>query len=93
MSQLCFLFHLSCVSVCLCLAFFFIVLRISTYLRLSLGVLFSMIFLRFFIRALVGDDILGFFCFLVYFAMLVVLCCFISDSSSSSDASLFFSTS
>ena len=45
---------------------------------LSLGVLFSIISLRFFIRALVGDDIFGFFCFLVCFAMLIALCWIIS---------------
>ena len=55
-------------------AFFFMVLHISTYSMWSLGVLFSIISLRFFIRALVGDDIFGFFCFLVCFAMLTALC-------------------
>ena len=45
-----------------CFAFFFVVLlvlHISTYSMWSLWVLISVISLRFFIRALVGDDILG----------------------------------
>ena len=63
------------------------------------GVLFSIISLRFFIRALVGDDIFGFFCFLVCFAMLIALCWIISvmflfrlsmSSCSSSAVNLFF---
>ena len=45
------------------LAFFFMVLHISTYCVWSLGVLFSIISLRFFIRSLVGDDIFGVFLF------------------------------
>ena len=58
--------------------------------------------LRFFIRALVGDDIFGFFCFLVCFAMLNALCWIISvlflfrlsmSSCSSSAVNLFFSSS
>ena len=44
----------------------------------SLGVLFYIICLRLFIRALVGNDIFGFFCFLVCFAMLIALCLIIS---------------
>ena len=39
----------------------------------SLGVLFSIISLRFFVRALVGDEMFGCFCFLVCFAMLIAL--------------------
>ena len=79
-------------------AFFFMVLHISTYSMWSLGVLFSIISLRFFIRALVGDDIFGFFCFLVCFAMLTALCWIISvmflfilsmSSCSSSAVNLF----
>ena len=81
------------------LAFFFMVLHISTYSMWSLGVLFSIIYLRFFIRALVGDDIFCFFCFLVRFAMLIALCWIISvmflfrlsmSSCSSSAVNLFF---
>ena len=41
-------------------------LIISIYYMWSLGVLFSIISLRFFFRTLVGDDIL-LFCFLVCF--------------------------
>ena len=59
------------------LAFFFMVLHISTYSIWCLGVLFSIISLRLFIRALVGDDIFSFFYFLVWFAILIPLCsCF-----------------
>ena len=63
------------------------------------GVLFSIIYLRFFVRALVGDDIFGFFCFFVCFAMLIALCWIISvmflfrlsmSSCSSSAVNLFF---
>ena len=80
-------------------AFFFMVLHISTYSMWSLGVSFSIISLRFFIRALVGDDIFEFFCFLVCFAMLKALCWIISvmflfrlfmSSCSSSAVNLFF---
>ena len=46
------------------------VLHISTYSLWSLGVSFSIISLRFFIRALVVDDIFGFVCFLVCLTML-----------------------
>ena len=60
------------------LAFFFMVLHISTYYMWSLGVLFSIIYLSFFIKALEGDDIFGFFCFLDCFAMLIALCWIIS---------------
>ena len=60
------------------IAFFVMVLHISTCSMWSLGVLFSIISLRFFIRALVGDDIFGFFCFLVCFAMPNALCWIIS---------------
>ena len=56
------------------LTYFFTALHISKYSMWSLGVLFSIISLRFFVRALVGDDIFGFFCFLVCFAMLIALC-------------------
>ena len=82
-------------------AFFFMVLHISTYSMWSLGVSFSIIYLRFFIRALVGDDIFGFFCFLVCFAMLNALCWIISvmflfrlsmSSCSSSAVNLFLSS-
>ena len=68
----------------------------------SLGVLFSIISLRFFVRALVGDDIFGFLCFLVCFVMLIALCLIISvmflvrlsmSSCSSSDVNLFYSSS
>ena len=81
------------------LPFFFMVLHISTYSMWSLEVLFSIISLRFFIRALVGDDIFGFFCFLVCFAMLIALCWIISvmflfrlstSSCFSSAVNLFF---
>ena len=59
------------------LAFFFMVLHISIYSIWCLGVLFSIISLRLFIRALVGDDIFSFFYFLVWFAILIPLCsCF-----------------
>ena len=54
-------------------AFFFMVLHISTYATWYMGVTFSIAYLRFFIRALVGDDYFGFFCFLVYCAMLIAL--------------------
>ena len=37
-----------------------------------------LIYLRFFIRALVGDDMFGFFSLLVCFAMLIALCWIIS---------------
>ena len=83
-------------------AFFVMVLHISTYYMWSLGVLFSIISLRFFVRALVGDDMFGFFCFLVCFAMLNALCWIISvmflfrlsmPSCSSSAEKLFFSSS
>ena len=60
------------------LTFFFMVLHISTYSMWSLGVLFSIISLRFFIRGLVGDDNFGFFCFLVCFAVRIALCWIIS---------------
>ena len=60
------------------LPFFFMVLHISKYSMWSLGVLFTIISLCFFIRALVGDDIFGFFCFLVCFAGLIALCWIIS---------------
>ena len=65
----------------------------------SLGVLFYIISLRFFIRALVSDDIFGFFCVLVCLAMLNALCWIISvmflfrlsmSSCSSSAANLVF---
>ena len=68
----------------------------------SLGVLFSIISLRVFIRALVGDEMFGFFCFLVCFAMLIAFCWIISvmflfrlsmSSCSSSAVNLFFSSS
>ena len=55
-------------------AFLFTVLHITTCSMCSLRVLFSNIYLRFFIRAIVGDDSLGFVCFLVCFAMLVAIC-------------------
>ena len=83
-------------------SFHFMVLHISKYYMWSLGVLFSIIYLRFFVRALVGDDIFGFFCFLVCFAMLIALCWIISvmflfilsmSSCSSSAVILFFSSS
>ena len=73
-----------------------------TYLHIfyvvSGGVLFSIISLRFFIRALVCDDIFGCFCFLVCFARLIALCWIISvmflfrlsmSSCSSSAVNLF----
>ena len=83
-------------------AFFFTVLHISTYYLWSLGVLFSIISLRFFIRALVGDDIFGFICLLVCFAMLNALCWIIAvmflfrlsmSSCYSSALNFFFSSS
>ena len=98
MPQLFLGFHLSCAFGYLS-SLFFMVLHISTYSMWSLGVLFSIISLRFFIRALVGDDIFGFFCFLVCFAMLKALCWIISvmflfilsmSSCSSSAVNLFF---
>ena len=101
MSQLCLGFHLSCASGYLH-RFLFMVLHISTYSMWSLGVLFSIISLRFFIRALLGDDMFGFICFLVCFAMLNALCWIISvmflvrlsmSSCSSSAVNLFFSSS
>ena len=70
MPKLFLVFHLSFAFGCLP-SLFFMVLHISTYSMWSLGVLFSIIYLRFFIRALVGDDIFGFFCFLVFFATLI----------------------
>ena len=96
MPQLFHVVHLSCAPGYL--PSLFMVLHISTYSLWSLGVLFSII--RFLIRALVGDDILGFFCFLVCFALLVPLCWNISvmflfrvsmSSSSYSAANLFSS--
>ena len=75
------------------------VLHISIYSMWSLWILFSIIYLRFFIIALVGDDIFGFFCFLVCFAVLIALCWIISvmflfrlsmSSCSSSAVYLFF---
>ena len=68
----------SCASGYLTPRFLFMVLHISTYSMLSLGVLFSISSLFLFIRALVGDGIFGFFCFLVCFAMLNALCWIIS---------------
>ena len=97
MPQLFLVFRLSCASGYL--PSFFMVLHISTYYRWSLGVLFSFISLRFFIIAHVGDDIFGFFGFLVSFAMLIALCWIISvmflfrlsmSSCSSSAVNMFF---
>ena len=51
---------------------------IYAYSMLSLGDLFSIIYVCFFIRALVGVDIIGLLCFLVSFAMLVAFCWIIS---------------
>ena len=65
----------------------------------SLGVLFSIISLRFFVRTIVADDIFGFFCFLVCFATPIALCWIIAvmflvrlsmSSCSSSPVNLFF---
>ena len=50
-----------------CLSFVFMGLIISIYSLWYLGVLFSIIYLRFFYRTLVGDDILGFFLFIGMF--------------------------
>ena len=47
-------------------------------LYVSSGVLFSTIYLRFFARALFGNGIFGFFCFLVCFAWLIELVWIIS---------------
>ena len=55
------------------LTFFFTVLHISTYSMWSLVVLFSNISLRLFFRALVGDDIFRFFCFLGVFELVLCL--------------------
>ena len=49
-----------------------------TYLHISYVFSGGIISLRFFIRALVGDDMFGFFCLLVCFAMLIALCWIIS---------------
>ena len=79
---------------------FFLRSYIFPYIMLSLGVMFSFISLIFFIRALSGDDIFGFFRFLVCFAMLIALCWIISvkyrvsvSSSYASAVNLFFSSS
>ena len=81
------------------LVFFCMVLHISTHSMCSLGVFFSTISLRFFIRAHVGDDLFGFLCFLVCFAVLIALCWIIlvmflfrlsMSSCSSSAVNLFF---
>ena len=81
-------------------AFLFMVLHISTYSKWSLEVFFS-ISLRFFIRALVGDNMLGFFYFLVCSAMFIALCWNMSvmflfrlsmSSRYSSTVNLFFSS-
>ena len=80
---------------------FFTVLHISAFYVIC-GVLFSNIYLRFFIRTRVTDDIFGFFCFLVYFAMLVVHFFIVSvmfllrvsiSSHASSTVDRFFSSS
>ena len=98
--QLFLVFHLSCASRYIRSLSFYMVLHISTYAIWSLGVTFSIAYLRFSIRALVGDDSFGFFCFLVYFAMLIALYWIISvtflfipyvSSLSSSAVDLFFS--
>ena len=74
MPQLFLVFHLRCASVYL--PSFFSWSYISPHILCGLWVL---IYLRFFIRALVGDGgIFGFFCFLVCFAMLIALCWIIS---------------
>ena len=82
-----------------CLSFFFMGLIISIHSMWSLGVLFSIISLHFFFRTIVDDYILGFFCFLVCFPMLVAFGFIISvmflfgvsmSSTSSSAANLFF---
>ena len=79
------------------LAFVFMVLHVSPYVMWSLGVLFFIIYLRFSIRALVCDNVVGFF-FLVCLAMPIALCWIISvmfvyrrsmSSHSSSAVNLF----
>ena len=90
-------FHLRCASD-IFPSFIFMVLHISTYSMWSVGVLFCIISLRFFIRVLVGD-IFGFFYFLICFFMLIARCSIISvmflfrlsmSSCSSSAVNLFF---
>ena len=74
---------------------------ISTIFDASLGVLFSFISLSFFITALVGDTVIGLFCFLFCFAMPVapfyhfshVLFRVYVSLSSSNSANLFLSLS
>ena len=75
MPQLLLLFQLSCASGCLpplsCIRSY-----ISPHNSVwSRWVLFSVISLRFFVRAIVSDDSLGFFCFLVCFTLLVAISC------------------
>ena len=79
MPQLFLGFHLSCASGYLP-SLSFLWYYISPHILCGLwgSCSLSFIFLRFFIRALVGDDIFGFFCFLVCFAMLNALCWIIS---------------
>ena len=102
--QLVLLFHPSCASgylPSLSLLWSYIS-PLILYFLWSLRALFSIISLRFFIRALVGDDIFGFFGFLVCVALLKVLCWIISvmflfrlfmSSCSSNTVNLFFSSS
>ncbi len=82
--------------------YFFMGFLISTYYMWSLGILFSIIYLRFFLRTLVGDDIIDLLCFLVCFVIIVALGLIISvmilfrvsmSSSYYSAANLFFSCS
>ena len=60
MPQLFLGFHLSCASGYLPSLSFYGLTYLHIYSMWSLGVLLSIISLRFFIRALVGDDIFGF---------------------------------
>ena len=96
--QLFLVFHLSCASGYLpSLSFYG--LTYFHILYVVAGVLFSIIYLRFFTRALVGDAIFDFFCFFVCFAMLIALGWITSvmflfrlsmSSCSSSAVNLFF---
>ena len=65
MLQLCLVFPLSCVSGYLHSLSFYGLTYLHIFYVVS-GVLLSIISLRFFIEALLGDVMFGFFCVLVY---------------------------
>ena len=101
MPQLFLVFHLSCAFGCLP-SLSLLWSYISPHVLVVSGGIVLYHSLRVFIRALVGDDIFGFFCFLVCFAMLIALCWIISvmflfrlsmSSCSSSAVNLFIFSS